>query len=212
VLIPIVEEYNFKIRNTTVESYEKSFFVRPLVSVYYYPSEPTYYWQDGLDLEEAVWRAELKSWENHGHYTHSQWELPEYKLLHPKTPARKKIKIKDLINDREIEEEDIPEFIEIVKNLSQNALSVKGIKSVKNFVSVIFKRELYYDTLGNEIYQENLYWYLYTITAAPCEDLPERVLSLSTTHGAFGGLKTLKSLEKELLDSHIDTAKKKRNI
>ena len=208
VLIPIVEEYNFKIRNTTVESYEKTFFVQPLVSVHYSPSEPAYYWQDGLDLEEAVWRAELKSWENYGHYKHSQWELPEYKLLHPKTPARKKIKIKDLINDRKIEEEDIPEFIEIVKNLSQNALSVKGIKSVKNSGSIIFKRELYYDTLGSEIYQESLYWYLYTITEVPCEDLPERVLSLSITHGAFGGLKTLKSLEKKLLNSYVETAKK----
>jgi predicted Zn-dependent protease len=207
VLIPIVEEYEFEIRNTIVESYKKTFFVQPLVTVHYSPSEPTYYWRRGLDLEEAVWRAELNGWENYGHHKHSQWELPEYKLLHPKTPARKKIKIEDLINDRKFEEEDIPEFIEIVKNLNQNALSVEGIKSVKNFVSVTFQRKLYYDTLGSEIYQENLYWYLYTITAAPCEDLPERVFSLSITHGAFGGLKTLKSLEEELLNSHIDTAK-----
>ena len=207
VYIPNYSVHKFTIRNDKIESYETYYKSRILVSVHYTPSQPAYYWQDGLDIKNALWRAELNGWENYGIYLYSQKELPEYKLLHPKTPSREKIRVKDITNDKKFEEVDIPEVIEICKNLNENVLSINGIKSVRTSVEIGVSLEMYLDSHGANITQEYSSWYLVGDIGAPCEDLENRILSFTNTHGAFGGLRTLRILEKEILNSYIDTAK-----
>jgi predicted Zn-dependent protease len=206
VYIPNYSVHKFTIRNNKIESYEMHYKSRILASVHYTPSKPAYYWQDGLDIKDALWKAELNGWENYGAHLYSQKELPEYKLLHPEKPSREKVRVKDITNDEKFEEGDIPEVIEIAKNLNENVLSINGIKYVRTSVETGVSLEIYLDSHGAKIIQEYSYWYLVGDIGVPCEDLEDRILSFTTTHGAFGGLGTLKILEKEILNSYIDTA------
>lgn len=146
-------------------------------------------------LHEALWKAEWTAWNNHANFKSNPVEVTKKEFLHEKEIIKEIVKLKDLgITDlSKISDDEIYEHLWRINDRIYK--SNRKVTSASVNLGVIAGRDIFYDSLGNEIIQDDSRMAFDVFAYAEADDMPEfRELNIMDKIGGFGGVETFKRL------------------
>lgn len=150
------------------------------------------------ELHEAVWDSELVAWNNYHNFITSPRELLPRKLLHgPKIEDHIKLEKLGIIDFSKASMGDLYEFL--VK-INDKILKIgKRITFAKATMDVLAGNEIFYDSLGSKIIQENSRMTTKLTACARASDMPRRYVDMEERVGGFGGYELVKKFYPEAM-------------
>ncbi len=159
------------------------------------------------ELHEALWDAELAAWNNYHNFITSPTELLPRKLLHdPKVEDYVKLEKLGVIDFSKVSRNSLYEFL--VKINDKILRTDKKIIFAKAAMDILAGNEIFYDSIGSKIIQENSRMTTKLTACAHANDMPRRYIDMEERVGGFGGYELVEKFYPEAMNKAEEIANK----
>jgi len=180
------------------------------VMVQYEQGAPCYFvaWNHSLkEIHDALWNAELEAWNSYHNLITAPRELSPRKLLHgPKIEDHVKLEKLGIVDFSKANIDDLYEFL--VKTNDKILKANKRIMFAKASMDIIAGNEIFYDSLGSRIIQENSRMSTKLTACAYASDMPQRYIDIEERIGGFGGYELIEKFYPEAMNKAEEIANK----
>ena len=150
------------------------------------------------ELHEALWDSESAAWNNYHNFITSPRELLPRKLLHgPKIEDHVKLEKLGVVDFSKASMDDLYEFL--IKINDKILKTNKKITYAKATMGILTGNEIFYDSLGSKIIQENSRMTTKLTACARANDMPRRYIDIEERVGGFGGYELVKKFYPEAM-------------